>query len=437
VRVRTLIASGLLFVACDDVAPPRGQWVVTLATDAPIPALGDRVLVEIYDDDGFACSSCRRAFGTADASRWPLSFGVAADSDARRIRARLFRAKTLSEDGTPQTSALIDVLAMLPADPAGVESVTLVLHTECFGIASDVEANTTCDPATKLLQAAPELREVMAPPAAGSWPPAAEKSCATPAPGNMACIPGGVFLLGDPDSPPQPDPLAATIPERLVKVPPFYLDMHEMTVGDFLTLQSQQPALVAPAVKGDDDAREMCAYDPSAIDPAAPLNCVGRDAAETYCQVQGKRLPTEAEWEYAASNGQYEDRYPWGSDDDICARAVVARSNLSLCRITDEGTLNEGPVAGGAAEDVDVWGVFDLGGNVSEWVADSFQGYGAGCWAGNGLLEGPRCADETGRFSVRGGNWDSAPISARSSLRASRDQSFSSRIGVRCALDSL
>jgi len=431
------LALAILLIACEDTAPARPQWVVTLATDAPVPALGDRVLVEIYDDDGFACSSCRRAFGAADVSRWPLSFGIRGDSNARRIRARMFRAATLSDDGTPETAAVIDALGTLPPDPQGAEKVTLVLHADCFGIASDVPANTTCEPATRQVVTAPELADAAAPPRAGTWPPAAEVDCPTPSPTGMACMPGGVFLLGDPVSPPSEDPLAATLPERLVRIAPFHLDTRELTVGEYLDLRDRHPELAPPVPKGFgvDDLNDDCTFSDSTPDRAAPLNCVAHDVAASYCFAQGKRLPTEAEWEYAASNGDRDDRYPWGTDDDICGHAVVARGFISLCRVVDTGTLPRGPVAGGSAKDANRWGIGDLGGNLSEWVADSYQGYGIGCWAGSSVIEAPRCADPTGLVSVRGGNWDERPISARAARRQGASAAPLPTIGVRCARD--
>ncbi len=92
----------------------------------------------------------------------------------------------------------------------------------------------------------------------------------------------------------------------------------------------------------------------------------------------GYRLPTEAEWEYAAS-GRGEGRtYPWGHEPPTRARANVASSPLGaepfLRAPYGEGVLPVGSCPEGASRD----GVLDLAGNVSEWVFDTYLDYEAG-----------------------------------------------------------
>ena len=89
------IALVMLLSACTAcaAAEARDQWLLTISTDAPIPALGDRLLVEILDAGGeLACSACRRHFDATSLSALPLSFGAAADPSFHSVRARLHRS---------------------------------------------------------------------------------------------------------------------------------------------------------------------------------------------------------------------------------------------------------------------------------------------------------------------------------------------------------
>lgn len=115
-----------------------------------------------------------------------------------------------------------------------------------------------------------------------------------------------------------------------------------------------------------------------------PVVGVTWQGAAAYCQHHGKRLPTDREWQLAA-RGATGNSYPWGADAPTCEGMVFGRFADGPC-----ATLTHTPEpVGSAARDVTLDGIYDLGGNVSEWVADSWS------------------VDAAQRL-LRGGNWRSA-----------------------------
>ncbi|MDA8129886.1 MAG: SUMF1/EgtB/PvdO family nonheme iron enzyme [Elusimicrobia bacterium] len=92
-----------------------------------------------------------------------------------------------------------------------------------------------------------------------------------------------------------------------------------------------------------------------------PINCITWEQARQYARFKGARLPTETEWEFAATGGGRAQKYPWGDEPPTCARAVM-----------DEG----GPGCGGKAtmpvcsrpKGNTAQGLCDMAGNVSQWL---------------------------------------------------------------------
>ena len=90
-----------------------------------------------------------------------------------------------------------------------------------------------------------------------------------------------------------------------------------------------------------------------------PINCVDWDQASAFCAAQGKRLPSEDEWAWAARAAEAGSLYPWGDEpptEQLCWSGTADRSVLGTCEI---GTHPTGRTS---------FGVYDLAGNVAEWV---------------------------------------------------------------------
>ena len=260
-------------------------------------------------------------------------------------------------------------------------------------------------------------------PACPAARPRGEPAC----PAGMLRVPGGAFAMGSPDGVGDDD----EHPRHAVTVSAFCLDRTEVTVAAY------EACVAAGRCTAPHRERSPYCNHPDRGDH--PVNCVDWGQAVAYCRWLGRRLPSEAEWEYAArgSDGRL---YPWGNEPpsasrlNACGRECVAWGKRVLGRDwpamydADDGWATTAPV-GSFPAGASPFGALDMAGNVWEWTADWHGSYP------DSPVTDPRGpATGTGRID-RGNGWHAhLPADVRAAARSSDDPAVpTNSTGLRCA----
>jgi formylglycine-generating enzyme required for sulfatase activity len=226
-------------------------------------------------------------------------------------------------------------------------------------------------------------------------------------PDGMVVIPAGEFLMGAEDG------LQDARPTHRVYLSSYWFDIYEGTNARYRQCVDGGGCTPPKDRKEFDDAQKA----------QHPVTNITWNQARSFCQWQGKRLPTEAEWEKAA-RGTDGRRYPWGNDEEVI-KSRVRKGELST------GANGTEPVGRQAAQ-VSPYGVFDLVGSVSQWVKD---------WYAEDFYQISPARDPQGpargSFRVlRGGEWNEKPPDLRASYRGWDEVTYwGPTLGVRCAGD--
>ncbi len=274
----------------------------------------------------------------------------------------------------------------------------------------------------------------------------ASGSAAAACPAGMATITGGPMFMGARDLIPAAD---AKPPHRVV-VSTFCLDKTEVTVEAYQacvdkgTCERALDHVSWPKIT--DALKKKYSGFCNAGKPEQakhPINCVAWPMADHYCKQMGQRLPTEAEWEYAA-RGSSQKKYPWGDDPpnakflNACGKECeahwkkAANETRKMMFEEDDGFVGSSP-AGSFPAGASSHGVLDLAGNVWEWTADWYAPY-TETDAANPPADptGPATGDKR---VLRGGDYNgSEPDWSRPSYRWKTDpDTYNHAIGFRCA----
>lgn len=204
-------------------------------------------------------------------------------------------------------------------------------------------------------------------------------------------VTGGTYTMGDTFG----DGYSWELPTHQVTVGDFYIGKYEVTQGQWQAVMGSNPSYF------------------SACGANCPVENVSWDDIQTFIttlnQQSGKnyRLPTEAEWEYAARSGGLSEKYSGGSDVNAVAWYWTNSLVTYAGNWSGHGTL---PVGGLQANGL---GLYDMSGNVYEWVSDWYGAYDS---AAQTNPTGP----STGSYRVvRGGGWYDDALGGRASFRNS------------------
>jgi formylglycine-generating enzyme required for sulfatase activity len=216
------------------------------------------------------------------------------------------------------------------------------------------------------------------------------------------------------------------LPAHEVTLDAYWIDRNEVTNQQYQ--RCVEAGACSPPV--DESSYTRPHYYGNDVYADYPVIWITQAQAATYCDWAGGRLPTEAEWEYAA-RGPEGNTFPWGNTFD--------GTLLNYCDLncplgpkdpmTDDGYVETAPV-GSYPSGVSWCGALDMAGNVREWVSD---------WYGQYALDpqtnptGP--IDGSGHIP-RGGCWLDTPDNTRSTNRGSNAPGYTRhKVGFRCAAD--
>ena len=223
---------------------------------------------------------------------------------------------------------------------------------------------------------------------------------------DMVEIPEGPFTMGYE----QGDPDEAPAHPAYLKA--YFIDLKEVTQSEYDRFVKMTKRNVPQVPVFEEDIAKL-------TDPDFPVVGIGWNDAFAYCRWAGKRLPTEAEWEKAA-RGEGRRLYPWGNEFSYTVSNIDGE---------DDGARYLAPVGsyeGGRSP----YGVYDMMGNVAEWVADT---YGPHYYQQSPFLNPPG-PDSTEFKVIRGGTWRDSKLNTRVTKRFSAKMwRTDATIGFRCA----
>ncbi len=203
-------------------------------------------------------------------------------------------------------------------------------------------------------------------------------------------------------------------PMRNVTLSPYFIDLKEVSNTHYQKFIEKTGRHKQEVMIFFDDVSYL-------FEPNLPAVGVTWYDADAYCRWNGKRLPTEAEWEHSAGGNGF-GGWPWG------VTFIEGAANL---RGEEDGHAYTGPVDSfdpGRSP----FGLYNMAGNVEEWVSDWYGEH----FYKEGQITLPQGPDSGNTKVVRGGSWESSSTLARTTKRHTVDPSRKEAgIGFRCAMD--
>ena len=228
--------------------------------------------------------------------------------------------------------------------------------------------------------------------------------------------------------------LEAEVPRHKVNLESFYINVHEVTNEEFKRFTDANPewrkSNLPPALHNGQYLHDWTGNGYPEGKARFPVIYVTWHAAEAFCEWRGERLPTEAEWEFAARGGLEDAEFPWGDQLPGSGRA-----NYSA-----EG---HGQAVQVASYPANGYGLFDMAGNVWEYCLDEWQpdfyrhSPRTAPLAGNRPATREEFLKVAGRRVIRGGSWGGSPVNLRVTYRDSHPaDGAANHVGFRCACNA-
>jgi formylglycine-generating enzyme required for sulfatase activity len=206
------------------------------------------------------------------------------------------------------------------------------------------------------------------------------------------------------------------VPAHTVTLPPFSIDRTEVTNAEFKAFVDRHPEWMPGRVPAERQNGDYLKHWTGGTFPSGAADVavtyITWWAAKAYCESSGNRLPTEAEWEFAARGGLAEAEFPWGDEPPDPKRANWYGTGLGAP--TQVGRYLPNP-----------YGLYDMAGNVWEFVEEPWS---------DDYSTPPASPMPQDRHVIRGGSFGGGPINLRIRYRDSHPAGGAGpHVGFRCA----
>ena len=236
----------------------------------------------------------------------------------------------------------------------------------------------------------------------------------------LVLIPAGSYPMGVPVG--DRDGGRDEYPRHVIDIAAFYIDKYEVTNGRYLEFVKATDHRVPQNPKNPTRNLWEGVSIPESLADRPVVNVDWADAS-AYCTWAGRRLPTEAEWEKAAK-GNHDWRFPWGN-----VEPTNKHLNFNQKWIGERTLMPVGSYESGKSP----YGVYDMAGNVWEWVNDW---YDAKYYEKSPAKNSPGPASGTKKV-IRGAGWQNETPTVRIFTRVDSDPTIRNEsTGFRCAMDA-